>query len=197
MKKKKTIMAFGAHHDDVELRCGGTLAKYARQGWNVVYTVATTTPYYLHSKQDISEGRYPSNMEIINIRKKEAQKGAQILGASETFFFDYRSLYWYKEKSRRLTHFDGIENTCEDLARIEKEIQGREYIVSAVYSKRALSFLMDFISKRKVDILLTHSVDDMHWEHYSVARLGTRIRRNGEPLFCSHEIRGYFRNDRY
>ncbi len=167
--ENKTIMSFGAHHDDVELRCGGTLAKYARQGWKVIYTVATTTPYYLPSQQDVREGRYPSNNEIIGIRKKEAEKGAGILGASEVYFFDFRSLYWHEKKSRGLTYFDGITNTCEDLARIEKEIPGREYIVSACHSKKAVSFLMDFISKRNVDILLTHSADDLHWEHYAVA----------------------------
>ncbi|MCK9267064.1 PIG-L family deacetylase [bacterium] len=169
MKNKKTIMAFGAHHDDVELRCGGTLANYVRQGWNVIYTIATTTPYYRHSEQDIKEDRYPSNKEIIDIRKREAEEGAKILGISDISFFDFKSLYWYEDKSINLTHFDGIKNTCEDLARIDKEIPGREYIVSARFSKTATNFLMDFILSNQVDILLTHSADDVHWEHYAVA----------------------------
>jgi|LSQX01.1.fsa_nt_gb LmbE family N-acetylglucosaminyl deacetylase len=177
MKNKKTIMALGAHHDDIELDYGGTLVNYIKKGWNVIYTIATTTPYYMHSEQDIKEGRYPSNKEIIDIRKREAEEGAKILGISDISFFDFKSLYWYEDKSINLTHFDGIKNTCDDLARIEKEIPGREYIVSALFSKDATDFLSDFILSKKVDIILTHSADDEHWEHYAVAGLTATVCR--------------------
>ena len=38
---KLKVMAFGAHPDDVEIGCGGTLAKYARQGHDVVVVFLT------------------------------------------------------------------------------------------------------------------------------------------------------------
>jgi len=38
---KSTIMAIGAHADDVEIRAGGTLAKYHGMGYEVVYVLAT------------------------------------------------------------------------------------------------------------------------------------------------------------
>nr|MBC8228344.1 PIG-L family deacetylase [bacterium] len=38
---KKIIMAIGAHADDVEIRAGGTLAKYHEMGYEVVYVLTT------------------------------------------------------------------------------------------------------------------------------------------------------------
>ncbi len=36
----KNILAFGAHPDDIELGCGGTLLKYAKAGYNVYMCVS-------------------------------------------------------------------------------------------------------------------------------------------------------------
>jgi LmbE family N-acetylglucosaminyl deacetylase len=167
----KSIMAIGAHHDDVELRCGGTVAKYKNEGWDVIYVVATTTPHYNPFEDESGNKIYVSNREVIEIRKNEARQGAGILGASEVHFLDFKSLYWYREGTRERINFDGIRYNSRDLVYLEQEIPGREYIVSAAASEQAVSFLEDFIGRRQVDIVLTHSADDSHWEHYAVARL--------------------------
>ena len=91
--KTKTIVAIGAHHDDVELRCGGTLAQYAAQGWNVVYAVATTTPHYFPWPVEQASGKFRSNAEIVEMRKAECRLAAAELGVSDINFFDFKSLY--------------------------------------------------------------------------------------------------------
>ncbi len=57
----KTIVAFGAHPDDLEIGIGGTLAKLQRSGAHVVMCVASI----------------PKDFEI---RLAEARRGAEILG---------------------------------------------------------------------------------------------------------------------
>ena len=66
------ILAFGAHPDDLEFQIGGTLAKYAKQGHEIYMAVATNGNIgsYRHTKK-----------EIADIRHKEAQKSADLIGA--------------------------------------------------------------------------------------------------------------------
>ncbi|MEY3941561.1 MAG: bacillithiol biosynthesis deacetylase BshB1 [Bacteroidota bacterium] len=62
------ILAFGAHPDDIELGCGGTLAKHVALG----HTVGLV---------DLTRGEMGSRGTVLE-RDSEAVKAAQILGAS-------------------------------------------------------------------------------------------------------------------
>ncbi len=168
---KKTILAVGAHHDDVELRAGGTLAKYAEEGSKIIYAVASTTPHYHPGGSDAEAGKFLSNNEVISLRKKEAAEGAEIIGADEVHFFDFKSMYWYKSNTADRVYLDGISCTSEHLRYLEEEIPGREFMVSAHRTGAAVGFMADFIREKEVDIVLTHSPDDCHWEHYAAANL--------------------------
>ncbi|MCB5906934.1 PIG-L deacetylase family protein [Streptomyces pinistramenti] len=66
------VLAMGAHPDDVELFCAGTLAHYVRQGAHV--TVAVLTNGELGS-------RTLSPEETAVVREKEALRAAGVLGA--------------------------------------------------------------------------------------------------------------------
>ena len=68
----KTILAVGAHPDDVEFLCAGTLALLKKKGWNIHIT--TMTP------GDCGSATL-SREEIGNIRKNEAEISAKILDA--------------------------------------------------------------------------------------------------------------------
>src|SRR5262245_29381479 len=65
------VLAIGAHGDDIEAFCIGTLAKHARKGDRVVMCVAT----------DGSGRPQGDPAEIDRIRKAEAQASADIIGA--------------------------------------------------------------------------------------------------------------------
>jgi LmbE family N-acetylglucosaminyl deacetylase len=72
----KSVLAVGAHPDDIEILCGGTLAKYAQQGVKVSMAIAT----------DGAAGHMViPPKELAEIRHQEAQKSADIIGAD---------LYW-------------------------------------------------------------------------------------------------------
>lgn len=72
--KKMNILAIGAHPDDIEIGCGGTLAKYASYGHNIYMFIAT----------DGSAGT--GNAEV---RRKEAENSANILQVRDIFWGMY------------------------------------------------------------------------------------------------------------
>jgi LmbE family N-acetylglucosaminyl deacetylase len=69
-QRKHTVLAVGAHPDDVEMLCAGTLALLHGRGWNV--EVATMTP------GDCGSATL-SRSEISTLRKKEAAASLAVL----------------------------------------------------------------------------------------------------------------------
>ena len=72
-KNSKTVLSFGAHPDDAEFFCAGTLALLHKKGWQI--HIATMTP------GDCGTVEY-SREEISDIRKAEAAKSAGLLDGS-------------------------------------------------------------------------------------------------------------------
>ena len=97
------ILAIGAHPDDVETMCAGTLAKYASQGHKVF--IATATSGNIGSATHTME-------EIAAIRKQEAANSAAMpckliisqihLIYKHKFYFlsKIRKPYLYTQKNR-------------------------------------------------------------------------------------------------
>ncbi len=74
--KELTVMGIAAHPDDLELFCGGTLAKYANAKAKVYMCYATNG----------DNGHFQINpKELGVIRKKEALNSAEIIGAKAIF----------------------------------------------------------------------------------------------------------------
>ncbi len=68
---RKVALSFGAHPDDAEFMCAGTLALLAEKGWEI--HISSMTP------GDCGTVQY-SREEISRIRRAEAAKAASILG---------------------------------------------------------------------------------------------------------------------
>jgi LmbE family N-acetylglucosaminyl deacetylase len=66
----RTVLAVGAHPDDVELGCGGTIALHKMRGDRVYLLVLT-------------RGEASGNAEV---REKECKRAAEILGVDKLFF---------------------------------------------------------------------------------------------------------------
>lgn len=72
------ILAIGAHPDDVEIGCAGTLRKFILLGIDVHFLIMT----------DGSAGSIKiNNQQLIEIRKNEAITAAEILGVKSIQFF--------------------------------------------------------------------------------------------------------------
>lgn len=75
--QKKNILAIGAHPDDIEAKCGGTLLKYKADGHNIFFVLTTSG--------NIGSNDYQSREEIALIREKEQLASAKLYDAEVRF----------------------------------------------------------------------------------------------------------------
>lgn len=99
------ILAIGAHPDDVETMCAGTLAKYASQGHKVF--IATATSGNIGSAVHSME-------EIARIRKQEAANSAALIGA-EYICLDYDDEMFFETKEVRLKFINLVRHCKADV----------------------------------------------------------------------------------
>ena len=93
------ILFFGAHPDDLEILCGGTIAACVAQGHRVTMAVATNgnvgSPS--HRREEIAE-----------IRRREAETAAGTLGAADLIWMDEDDEFLFDDKPTRLKFVDAI-----------------------------------------------------------------------------------------
>jgi len=74
------ILAIGAHHDDIEISCGGTLAKVVKQGYEVKM-VAMSKSAYTDYKGAVQRTEEEAEME--------SRRAAEILGIKDLISLDF------------------------------------------------------------------------------------------------------------
>ncbi|CAN5330119.1 PIG-L family deacetylase [soil metagenome] len=78
----KTILAIGAHADDIDVTAGGSIAAWIRDGAHVEYLIVT----------DGSKGTADTNAtpeQLIQTRQHEQREAAQKLGVADVHFLPY------------------------------------------------------------------------------------------------------------
>jgi LmbE family N-acetylglucosaminyl deacetylase len=125
---KKVILTIGAHPDDVELHCTGSLLRFKKRGWKVFSLVCT-------------EGKAGGEN-----RQKEQQKVWDMMGIEGEF----------------LNYDDG------ELSHNRRLVTSLDLVIGAI----------------KPDIILTHSLWDLHNDHLAVANAV----RSANRLFSSSLI---------
>jgi LmbE family N-acetylglucosaminyl deacetylase len=95
-KYKKNILAIGAHPDDIEIGCGGTLAKLKTEGHSVSMFV-------------VSDGSAGGNS---NIRRKEQETAASIINVDNLFWGGYKDTEIVISKSI-ISKFEDIINKID------------------------------------------------------------------------------------
>jgi LmbE family N-acetylglucosaminyl deacetylase len=91
--KRLRVLALGAHPDDIEAGCGGTLLRYARAGHRVFLMVLTGG--------EVGAGK--------GVRRREQEAAARVLGAEDIFWGGY--------KDTRLPMDRGLIQKIEDLVK--------------------------------------------------------------------------------
>ncbi|MHB0859240.1 MAG: PIG-L deacetylase family protein [Anaerolineae bacterium] len=99
------VMAFGAHPDDIEFYCAGTLAKYRAAGHEVAIVVMTN-----------GEVGSPtlSKEEIAAVREGEARCAADVIGAT-FFWMGYPDEFLFNTPEVRLHVIDTIRRFQPDI----------------------------------------------------------------------------------
>jgi LmbE family N-acetylglucosaminyl deacetylase len=92
------VLAIGAHPDDIEILCGGTLALYAEQGHKVFMAVATNgnvgTP-------DLSKDK------IARVRHEEQKRSCAVIGA-ELIWMNFDDEWLFNDRPTRIVFLDAI-----------------------------------------------------------------------------------------
>jgi LmbE family N-acetylglucosaminyl deacetylase len=86
IERPKTAMVVVAHPDDAEFGCGGTLAKWSRDGWEI--TIVIVTDASGGGADDAIDVGPAHRAEITRIRKAEQHAAARVLGVKHLVFLD-------------------------------------------------------------------------------------------------------------
>ena len=78
-RKGQRVLVISAHPDDVDFGCGGTLAKWAREGGEIFYAICT-------SGDKGTDDPTLCNPELALLREKEQRAAARVVGAREVRF---------------------------------------------------------------------------------------------------------------
>ncbi|MBI5326784.1 MAG: PIG-L family deacetylase [Deltaproteobacteria bacterium] len=73
MRKFEKVLAIGSHPDDIEIGCGGTIAKWAKSGAEIYFMVMT----------------FGESGGEAAIRKQEQEDASKILGIKKLYWGDY------------------------------------------------------------------------------------------------------------
>ncbi len=164
---KRCVVVFAAHTADAELGAGGTMAKFARQGYRVIVVIVTTSVSEPVSGR-LLNGQASDTLtpcELAALREQEAYAAAQIIGHELEFFrlnerfFTHKGIQYY---------VDFRENPPP------VELPGTGWFGSvspdaSVFAKKVQEVLL----REEPEFILTHSVTDMCYEHYLVADIVT------------------------
>ena len=99
------VLAVGAHPDDLEILCGGTLAKYSAAGHNVTMAVLTNGDM---GRPDVAPE------EMARIRKSEFEAAAELIGA-ETIWIGVRDEMSVADLDARLMMVDVLRGSAPDV----------------------------------------------------------------------------------
>ncbi len=99
------VLAFGAHPDDIEFRCGGTLAKMAARGDEIFMCIATNG--------NIGSFQMGKD-EIRAVRHKEAQAACDLIGA-QLIWLDEPDEFLFDNEKTRLKFVDAYRIARPDI----------------------------------------------------------------------------------
>ena len=181
------ILAIGAHPDDIEFGCGGTLIKYARKGARIELLVMT-------------DGSRGGNART---RRREQQAAAKILGASRVHWGGYRDtllpsvrhLIDRMEGVLRLSRPDFIfVNNPDDTHQDHRQV-ARAAVSATRWARNVLFYegptTTNFTPTVFIDIAdeISRKIDALHTHHSQIAK--TRI--EGTPISEIAQASAHFR----
>ncbi len=164
-----TVMAVGAHADDIEIHAGGTLEKYFRMGYTVIYVQSTNNMSgalnTLNADGSLSSREAPTG-ELMPIRKKECADAAREWD-TEPIHLDHPQRHYTDASLARVELRYG--------APVPDTVAGNPpSILTACEDRQSIADLCERILAADPEVILTHCVAAMNPEHFCTSLLVTR-----------------------
>jgi LmbE family N-acetylglucosaminyl deacetylase len=86
-EQNKVAMVIFAHPDDAEFGCAGTVALWAREGWDVYYVVCTDGAG--GGPDEATDVSKVEQRKVVETRKHEQRAAGEILGIKDVVFLNY------------------------------------------------------------------------------------------------------------
>ena len=166
----RCIMAVGAHADDIELNTGGTLVKYAAQGYGVVYVMGTNNMAGIVSELQ-GDGAVRQTREtpvpMMARRKRECDAGAQALGTTP-IHLDHPQRHYNTGVGDEVCELRyggalpaGVPANVPTILTAHEDAASRRRVV-------------DLILAHDPECVFTHGISQVDMEHLGTALLVTR-----------------------
>ena len=167
----RTLMAVGAHADDIELDVGGTLLKYRDRGYSVVYVMSTNNMSGTLSemKEDgtVSQ-RWLGPVGTMEVRKKEAADGAKAFGTTP-IHLDHPQRHYNSDL------VSGGSTEVQYGSELPEGVPlGTSTILTAHENPKCVKRLVDLILEHNPECIFTHGMDQKDMEHLGTALLVTK-----------------------
>ena len=164
--RKQTLMAIGAHADDIELNVGGTLLKYHDRGYEIVYVMATNN-FSGGWKKRQPDGSVvsttPPHYEEEPQRKLEAAEAAKLFG-TEPIHLDHPQRHFTREDGSKAE----LRYGCELPRGLGDDVPT---IITAYEDKPSVKQLAGLILDKEPEAILTHGVAAGNVEHFATSLL--------------------------
>ncbi len=163
---RQSLMAIGAHADDLESCIGGTLIKYHRIGYEIIYVMSTNnfSGNWSTVRPDGSIHHRPCpHQEIEPQRKKEAALCANLLGATPIHLDHPQRHYFRADGTQAEVRFG-----CPLPAGLPADVPT---ILTAYEHRPSVTKLADLILERNPEAVITHSPVMVNIEHFATTLL--------------------------
>jgi LmbE family N-acetylglucosaminyl deacetylase len=165
---QKSLMAIGAHADDIELQAGGTVAKYHAAGYGIVYVMTTNNMSGRVASMDAQgkiTSRWASYREMEPLRKKEAAAAARYFG-TEPIHLDYPQRHYTRDDGSQAYVGYGTD-------RPDNISDGVHTILTACDNDACIQRVADLILEHDAEAVLTHGGPMGNVEHFATLVLVT------------------------
>ena len=157
----RTIMFFGAHADDMELRAAGTMRKFVEMGYRAVSVMMTNNicGAYVNDNTDQYFSTGPEETQAI--RHREALAAAEVLGV-EVLFLDYQEGSYFNGTERVYFGTDAYDS---------KNTIGKEPLLVAQSLEHCMQNVAQILVEYAPEIVIAHSVGNCSAEHCAAGHL--------------------------
>jgi len=162
-KRKKRLMVIMAHADDMEFYAGGTVAKFADQGYEIILVMMTANICGADLDGDGNYLQHPPE-NVIPVREAETHAGAEILGADTILQVGFKDSIYFD--GRRLV-------TIGDSRYDVHHESGSEPIVAAPANMKCIERVQRIVEKYEPQIVITHNLTS-GFEHTCVAQMANQ-----------------------